>query len=184
MSRILSGQFFNSNKSTLLDFLIRQTPSTLLPTQPVAEPVRGLCGQKFSVDVVCPTLKKFTFLKSSTKVVRNIRHPAKSDFLKWAPLMWLYYMCALATAMIFQRKYFHKRSSSSRAFNIKIYPGEDASGGLLHHKCICAIEKVLFFKKAMKLQCQKLVLVTFNECFEIFLQHLLGFPLQRNSFKR
>ena len=50
----------------------------------MAEPVRGLRGQKFSVDRVCPTFIKFTFLKSSRNIARNIHHPASSEeiFLK------------------------------------------------------------------------------------------------------
>ena len=45
----------------------------------VAEPVRGLHGQKLCIDGLCPILLKFTFLKSSWTIVQNINHPAKAN---------------------------------------------------------------------------------------------------------
>ena len=49
-----------------------------LPTKPVAELVRGLCGQKLCVNWVCSILKKIIFLESSWKIVQNINRPSKS----------------------------------------------------------------------------------------------------------
>ena len=71
-SRILTGDsqklsFFNSNKSTLLDFLIRQTPRRYVGCMSISCASMG-CA-----------LQWFTFSKSSRKIVRNINHPAKLD---------------------------------------------------------------------------------------------------------
>ena len=82
---ILTGDSQKLSFSTLKkepSWFFDQTNSVnakLLPTKLVAKLVRGLCGQKFSMDRECTTLMKFRFLKSSWKIVWIIHHPAKLD---------------------------------------------------------------------------------------------------------
>ena len=72
--RLTGNTIFYSNKSTLLDSLIRPNPldAQTLPGKPDLKTLGRLTGQKCCVNWVCITLLKFTILESSWKIVQNI----------------------------------------------------------------------------------------------------------------